>query len=511
MNYPVWYIPLVGGPLLIAFVAIIHVVVSHFAVGGGLWLVLTEKKGYREKKKYIIEYVKKHTLFFMLITMVYGAITGVGIWFTIALIHPGATSALIHSFVFGWAMEWVLFVVEIVAAFLYFYTFEKISKKTHLMIGWIYFIAAWGSLLIINSILSFMLTPGRWISTGNFWDGIFNPAFLPSTLFRTFLSFALAGSYGLLTASKKFKGKERENLVRYNGKWILISLAGMIPSIIWYYFSLPALAKSGLSGSSTILKSSANHLYISLGVFILLVFFFAVWKAGKLSFSISIITLLSIFIFFGAFEFIREASRKPYIISNYMYSNGIRVKDSESLKGVSILEKAKWTQNRSVNENNLKNAGKEIFRIQCYSCHSLGLKNNILPKISGWDIHKIERIIGSLRGITKFMPDFHGNDIEKKALSEWLFSISHTGETTPKEAVQSSDGIETFKNFCADCHEIDGENPIRPKMKKFNSSIEIYEIIGKLSELNEDMPEFEGTEQERKALAEFLFNLRSKI
>ncbi len=201
MNYPVWYLPFIGGPLIIAFVAIIHVVVSHFAVGGGLWLVLTEKKGYREKKDYIVDYVKKHSKFFLLLTMVFSALTGVGIWFTIALIHPDATSHLIHTFVFAWAIEWVLFVIEIVTAFLYFYNFGKISKKLHLLIGWIYFFAAWGSLLVINGILAFMLTPGKWLATQNFWDGIFNPSYLSSTVFRTFLCFALAGSYGLMTAT----------------------------------------------------------------------------------------------------------------------------------------------------------------------------------------------------------------------------------------------------------------------------------------------------------------------
>jgi len=511
MNYPVWYIPSVGGSLLIAFIAIIHVVVSHFAVGGGLWLVLTEKKAYREKKKYIIEYVKKHTLFFMLITMVFGAITGVGIWFTIALIHPDATSVLIHSFVFGWATEWVLFLVEIVAAFLYFYTFEKISKKIHLLIGWIYFIAAWGSLVIINAILSFMLTPGKWISTGNFWDGILNPSFIPSTIFRTFLSFALAGSYALLTASIKFKGEERETLTKYNGKWILISLSGMIPSLIWYYFTLPVQSRSGISGTSYIMKLSARHLYISLGLFILLSLFFIIWKLGKLSFPISLITLLSLFIFFGAFEFIRESGRKPYIISNYMYSNGIRLKDSKFPKDFPVLSISKWTLNKSVDENNMKDAGREIFRIQCFACHSFGIKNNIIPKISGWSKEKIERIIGSLRGITKFMPDFHGDDMERKALAGWLYSISENGrDPQAQKMVNKKNGEIIFSNHCADCHETDGENPIRPKMEDFNSPTEIYKILGKLNKLNEDMPDFEGTDKERKTLSEYLFDLRSK-
>lgn len=43
MNYPVWDVAF-GAGLLIAVVAILHVFVSHFAVGGGLFLVVTERK-----------------------------------------------------------------------------------------------------------------------------------------------------------------------------------------------------------------------------------------------------------------------------------------------------------------------------------------------------------------------------------------------------------------------------------------------------------------------------------
>jgi hypothetical protein len=42
MNSPIWDVPARG--LLIAFIAIVHVFISHFAVGGGLFLVLTERK-----------------------------------------------------------------------------------------------------------------------------------------------------------------------------------------------------------------------------------------------------------------------------------------------------------------------------------------------------------------------------------------------------------------------------------------------------------------------------------
>ena len=200
MNYPVWYVPEVGGGLLIALVAIVHVFVAHFAVGGGLFLVWTERKALREKSQDIMAFVKTHTKFFMLLTMVFGGLTGVAIWFTISLIHPAATSLLIHTFVFGWAMEWVFFLVEIVALFVYFYTFGKMDDRTHQLIGWIYFGSAWMSLFLINGIIDFMLTPGAWLTNQNFWSGFFNPTFWPSLFFRSFMCFMLAGCYGFLTA-----------------------------------------------------------------------------------------------------------------------------------------------------------------------------------------------------------------------------------------------------------------------------------------------------------------------
>jgi len=510
MNYPVWFIPSIGGALVIAAVAILHVVVAHFAVGGGLWLVLTEKKAYREKKDFILDYVKKHALFFILLTMVLGSMTGVGIWLTISLISPDATSLLIHNFVFAWAIEWVFFLVEIVAAFLYFYTFGKISKKIHLLTGWIYFISAWFSLFWINGILSFMLTPGKWLQTQNFWDGFLNPTFLPSTVFRTFLSFALAGSYAFLTATKKFKGGERTALVKYNGQWILYSVLGMIPSLIWYYFSLPEMAQRGLAGSSGIMTISFYHLVISMLVFLLLLAFFVFWKSEKFTFSWALVLLMSIFVFFGAFEFLREAGRKPYIIQNFMYPSGLKVAKVQFLKGQSILNRSRWVQNKKINPENELKTGEEIFRIECSACHSFGLKNNIVPTINNWTESKIISRLGTLPGITSFMSPFLGTDIEKKALGRWLYSISH-GENESVETPVSSSALSgeiIFREYCSDCHELDGEDGIQNKIEKYRDYEEIWEILGKLEELSEDMLPFEGTDAEKQALAKYLLKLK---
>ena len=221
MNYPIWDIPLLGGGLLIAGVAIVHVFISHFAIGGGLFLVLTEMKGHREGDRRIIEYVRFHSRFFILLTLVMGALTGVGIWFTIALVQPDGTSTLIHTFVWIWALEWVFFAVEIAAAFVYYYGWDRLDRRTHLTVGWIYFGAAWISLFLVNSILSFMLTPGDWLETHNIQDAFFNASFLPSTFVRTCVTIALAGLYALMTAALQRDEDLRAKMIRYAARWLV--------------------------------------------------------------------------------------------------------------------------------------------------------------------------------------------------------------------------------------------------------------------------------------------------
>jgi len=148
MNYPVWELYYAGGGFLIALIAVVHVYVAHFAVGGGLFLVLTELKGYRENSQNILDYTKKHSKFFLLLTMVFGGVTGVGIWFTISVISPGATSSLIHTFVFGFATEWVCFLVKLLLFLSTITSLVKWIKKTILKSG--------GSILHLHGYLYFL-------------------------------------------------------------------------------------------------------------------------------------------------------------------------------------------------------------------------------------------------------------------------------------------------------------------------------------------------------------------
>src|SRR5512141_2381093 len=160
MNYPVWDVPHIGSGWVIGMIAIFHIMISHFAVGGGFYLPMAERKALTSGHREWCDTLRGHAKFFLVLTGVFGDVSGVGIWFSIGLAHPEATSTLIHNFVFGWAIEWVFFMVELTAAAVYYYTWDRIPDRLHLAVGWVYAVASLLTLVIINGILTFMLTPG---------------------------------------------------------------------------------------------------------------------------------------------------------------------------------------------------------------------------------------------------------------------------------------------------------------------------------------------------------------
>jgi len=183
--------------MLIAVISVVHVLVSHYAVGGGLFPRRRGRSRLSHARSPVPRLFARTRPILRPADRRLGAITGVGIWWTHRLSSPLATEVLIRTFVFGWATEWVFFVVELVSAFIFLYYWDRLAEKTHVAIGWIYAGAAWISLVLITGITAFMLNSGGWASepdSHNFWAAFFNPQFLPQTIARTGGALLLARS-----------------------------------------------------------------------------------------------------------------------------------------------------------------------------------------------------------------------------------------------------------------------------------------------------------------------------
>jgi cytochrome bd-type quinol oxidase subunit 1 len=414
MNYPAWVIPGVDGGLIIALVSIIHVYIAHFAVGGGMFLIVTETVARRRRDEALLASVKGFTKFFLLLTMVAGGITGVGIWFTIALVQPAGTSALIHQFVFGWATEWVFFIVEIVALLIYHYLWDKLDARTHLAIGWIYAAAAWLSLAVIDGILSFMLTPGRWLETGSFWDGLFNPGYLPSLAFRTAAALMIAGLFGLIAALRAKEAALRRFLARWASAWIVLPMLLLLASGLWYFSASEAELKGEMFKGFWFIGGYRTALFaLSAALF-----------AGGLALLIRVPGALSPAVvgllvalglgWMGSFEFLREIARKPWIVHGYLYSSGVLAKDLRRIDEEGWLEEARWARKFAKPE-----AGEDMLASQCLACHTVGGRRDLAKITARFDVHSmIEQL--ECQGDSGYMPPFAGNAEDREILANYI-------------------------------------------------------------------------------------------
>jgi mono/diheme cytochrome c family protein/cytochrome bd-type quinol oxidase subunit 1 len=510
MNYPVWYLPDIGGGTLIALISIVHVFLSHFAVGGGLYLVCAERKGLREGNQAILDFTKTHARFFLLLTMVLGGITGVGIWFIISLVNPAATSILIHTFVFGWATEWVFFIVEIVAIFIYYYCFGRMDSKTHQAVGWIYFIAAWLSLFVINGIIGYMLTPGMWLEDGSFWSGFFNPSFWPSLFFRTFISLMLAGVYAFVTTAFQKDPQLKLVMTRYSARWVLLSLLAAAPSGYWYLSALPNQARTLVEGASPTIRMTVH--YGLIGVILLLAgtLVLLLLKPSFHSKSVSFLVFISAFLVMGGFEWTREASRRPYVINGFMYSNSLLVKEMPEINREGFLHEARWVSTREVGESNQLEAGREIFRNQCYACHTVrGFNNPIDVRTAAMDYPVLVNYLARIHDIRYFMPPFAGNEAERKALAYYIVKgIQGKDITVPagQPTAAQSKGEALFTIHCSLCHPM---SLVKARTASWDKQ-KIRWALDNLNKVQSAMPDFQGTSEEKELLAEYLQALQGE-
>ena len=438
MEYPIFDVPFVGGGLLIAAVAIFHVFIAHFSVGAGFLMASAERRAIRENDRDTLAFVKKYAFAVLLVPYVLGTTTGVGIWLTTAIVSPRAISVLIHQFVWGWATEWVMFIVEVTAIYLYFYTWDRIDPKAHNAIGWIFAAASVVTLLVINGILSFMLTPGGWapFGAGAFWKGIFNPGYWPTTLIRILVSLALAGvgAIVLATFAKGVTGAVRDKIVSLAYKMIVPSVL-CLPLSGWAFAVLPERAQTFLMGGAP-----AMVIFFGFGMASFVVLALSA-VAGLLRKDYSTSTMgacllcLFAFVSFGSFEFVREGIRKPYIIEGFMYSTGVTTAEAASVdtranlgatRAAGVLTAAPWALPPGKKAGELAGAelGQAVYTAACLRCHSVDGYNAVRPLVKGWSVQTIRTLLNRPEELKPAMPPFPGTVAEKAGLAAFLQSLN---------------------------------------------------------------------------------------
>ncbi|WP_341902135.1 cytochrome c [Fluviicola taffensis] len=454
MDFPMFHLDWLNDRFLIAMIAILHVFINHgLAVGFIPYITWLENKGVVKAGKDQITDLEWDKLIYkkmkvaFIITTTIGAMTGVGIWFSVALVSPTSIGSLIRVFYWAWFTEWIVFVTEVVLILIYFLTWKNSNtslkaKLRHIRFGWFLSIFSWVTMVLIVAILGFMMDPGNWNNEHTLLNGFSNPIYLPQLFFRTPTAMLVGGVFGmLLTTIFTRRGSElRAKAIKYAAKWMLAWTPLVIAGAIYYWSVMPEAMKENMSTAVGTMEFTEyynllKYFIVGTASLSVLLAIWALFRSVKIRFVHVLIPCLFTFGFLGIFERVREFIRKPYVIGGYMYSNLLREEDYPLYKKDGILKYATYTSVTEITEENKLEAGKDVFMNTCSRCHTTQGVNSIVyvfERIYGFNkpIQELDIIsyVPSMHNGRTFMPPFPGNSKELEALAAYIKHLQQTGE-----------------------------------------------------------------------------------
>lgn len=440
MDLPVFHLDFLNNRVLIALIAVLHVVVNHgMAVGGIPLVAYLERMGTRTGEPGWDRLAFRVLSVFFVVTTTIGALTGVGIWLSAALVNPYAIGSLIRVFFWTWFTEWLVFVTEVALILAYYLTWKRWSgarKPRHVRLGTTLAVASWLTMALIVSILSFMMDPGSWQSDRTLLSGMFNPVYLPQLAFRTPLAMLLAGAFALVVVRWRASADDVTHAAtRAIGRWMSAWAPVCLLGGLWYAAAVPDamagnLPVALLTQALAEWSRTASWVLVGVVVAIVAVGLHAAARPRSLTrLEVVAASVLAIALI-GVFERVREFIRKPYAIAGYLYSNGYRVQDYPILQRDGLLAHATYTRTRVISPETEVDAGREVFRLACTRCHTVDGINGIRGILAGmygeeapWSRDTIAMYIGAMHVIRPFMPPFPGSEDEKRALAAYLVQL----------------------------------------------------------------------------------------
>jgi hypothetical protein len=289
---------------------------------------------------------------------------------------------------------------------------------------------------IITAILGFMMDPGNWMSSRSFLTGVLNPIYLPQLAFRTPLAMITAATFALFLAFffTRRNLELRHRAVRWISAWTLAWIPLAAVGCLWYWRVVPGWMMANLPAALTTQDFTRWHgsAAVGLAVMVVVVVLTALLGVARPSWvprAVLVVPfVLSLFVL-GTFERVREFIRKPYVITEYMYANGIRADEYPLLAEDGVLAHATYASVRTITDANRVEAGREVFRIACTRCHTTAGVNSVVDRLTNmygpgpWDRNTVKAYLGTMHNARPFMPPIPGTDAELGALTEYLLSL----------------------------------------------------------------------------------------
>jgi mono/diheme cytochrome c family protein len=434
--YPTWNEPFIGNGWVVGIIATVHVLFSHTAVGAALFFTYLATIAYRDDRPELLDYIKSYGLFLLIFSYVLGSITGPGIWYSTTVASPRGISALIHSFVWKWATEWVFFVIEVVGVYLIVYLVGKVDRRTHLKIAWIFGLASLTTMLIIIGILSFMMWPGKeqWFAEGGYLYGFYGSNTFAHLAMRLAFMFTMTAVVGGIIVAGIKDARFKAEMARRLGILGLVSGAAGFLLLKWYMGTLPA-------GTEVVVQNRLPAYFdesMAITLAIIAIYFIVTMIRPRLLVTSVAATMTVVILVFGLWpeETARESIRKPYVAGQYLYSNQIVARDVPGMgitselpilaeHGVLATHPFIPEGLRTVTPENAVAAGEAVALTMCSNCHNLS-ETGIRPLRDYFgEVTDVAAIKAYLKaalstGATMYMPAMPLKDDEFEALAVYI-------------------------------------------------------------------------------------------
>lgn len=145
--------------IFIAVVMLTHVLFANLHLGGSLVAVVTASIYLRNKEKRYDLLSKSITLFNVILFSLGATFAIAGVLFFISL-FPTFASNLFHVYWWPLLAEAILFGLEIIFLYTFWFSWNKIRKGWHQFLGYGYVVSVFFQTLMINMLAGGMLTPG---------------------------------------------------------------------------------------------------------------------------------------------------------------------------------------------------------------------------------------------------------------------------------------------------------------------------------------------------------------
>ncbi|MCW2313224.1 c-type cytochrome [Rhodoferax antarcticus] len=438
--YPTWLETTVGSGWIVGLIATIHVLFSHTSVGAAIFFAFLANYAHRNKRPDLLEFIRRYGLFLLVFSYVLGSITGPGIWYSTTVASPRGISALIHSFVWMWATEWVFFVIEVVGVYMLVYLASKVDGKTYLKLSIIFGLTSYTTMLVIVGILSFMMWPGKqdWYEQGGVLSAFYGPNTFAQLGMRTAFMFTMTAVVGGVVAAR-FKDPQFKKDVAGKLAWLGIGSTAMgVAMFQWYLSTLPETALLVLENRlPDWFRPGVISILVGVGAYFAMTLLRPKTLVVGGAWAMTVAVLV-----FGLWpeEVTRESIRKPWVAGQYLYSNQVIGRDVPGMgikSEIPNIEAHGFMKTmvfmpdklRTISDSNRLEAGRVLALATCSNCHSLTntgmrpLKNYFTASSTTLEIAEyLQAALSS--GNTLYMPQIPLKDDEAMALATYISSLN---------------------------------------------------------------------------------------